>query len=760
MTPSNCGKLTQLLLPLAIAGVASMASADSGEFTLEEIVVTAQKRTQSLQDVPIAIDAFSENAVKERGIDSAEDLAVHTPSLQYGEAVGSAQLSIRGVGFGIVTGAGENSVAVHSDGIYIANPGAVAMLQSGASSIEVLKGPQGTLWGRNATAGVINFVTAAPTEELSGSIKLGYGSYDAKVASATISVPVNDSIRTRLAITSSERDGYISNPVAGDTGGDELLDVRFSADIDVSDSVSAKIRAFHATYDAVGPVWDHNDDRILDNGFLPALGFNFEGTYDTDPFRSLANSYPSLEDELTGGSVRIDWDINDDISLASITGYVDYERDAPDTDMDGTNLQYVSVSRGGTDKTLSQEFDLSGSHGKLDWLVGAFFMKQDVTNVTPNADLSGAAPVVPLDPAMSMWLGTINIEIDFEEEIESTALFADGTYTLTDTLRAFAGIRYMEEERDATLHFYQHLGIFDSPSLDNRLTTQTIVACENQRQQQDVDETTGRLGLQWDLSDEVMTYAQISTGYKSGGNSTSACNDDFEAENLDAIEMGFKSTLLDGQLRLSGAVYAYDYTNLQVEEVIRSSARVNNADAEILGAELDALYRVNQNIELNVGLSLLDTEYTQFENVDLINDASGTSQDLSGNPLLRSPEWTLVLGGQYTLPLSSGGEIVFRADVNIRDAYQLREFDHPLDEQDASTVANIRVSYTSADEHWHVVAWGKNITDEEVMISMLNANSTSGANVLTGLPEPLNTGWSGSVYAPPATFGASVEYMF
>ncbi|NIB38864.1 TonB-dependent receptor [Pseudomaricurvus alkylphenolicus] len=765
--------LTACIASVIASGFGSVASAldFSDSFAIEEVVVTAQKRAQSVQDVPIAIDAFSENMVKERGINNASDLAIQTPSLQYGEAVGAAQLSIRGVGFGLLTGAGENSVAVHRDGLYIANPGAVAILTSGASSIEVLKGPQGTLWGRNATAGVVNFISAAPEEEISGSLEAGIGNYGAKEIKAYVNLPMGEKVLTRFDLESSERDGYVDNTTLDkEMLGHERTTLRATIDVDATDNLSARIRLFHGDVDIDGPLYDPIDSPALALLNSPTQLVR-PGNYDTGPYKTATNTDTQQEDKLTGGSIRLDYDINDSISLASITGYVDFERTVDDLGHDGSDITMFTLQRQVSDETVSQEFNLSGEHNGLNWLLGSFFMKQDIMVNSAPVEMDGTAQIAQVAanligpevaPGSNTYFVLNDLSLFSDEEVESLALFADATYEINDSWRVFGGIRWMQEERNHTFTdlysgtlwvpsgavppaappYFVDTGI---PVLDNP------GLCNNQKSQQEVTETTGRLGLQWDATEDTMLYTQISNGFKSGGHSTSACNDDFEPETLQAFEVGVKANLWDGKARVNAAIFAYDYSDLQVEEVVGAAAVVNNADAEILGAEMDALIYLSETFEVNFGLTLLDTEYTEFKNVDLINDPTYTEQDLSGNPLLRSPEWAATAGAQYTLDLDNGGSITFRADLSLSDSYQLREFDHAYDEQDSYTLVNAFVTYRSPNEDWTITAWGKNLTDEEIMLSLLNGNSLSSPGI---------QGWANAVWAEPTTYGAKVEYRF
>jgi iron complex outermembrane receptor protein len=738
---------------LAAAIASSAVQADG--FAIEEIIVTAQKRAQSVQDVPIAINAFSEDTLKERGIIDTADLAAQTPSLQYGESAGATQLSIRGVGFGLFTGAGENSVAVHTDGLYIANPGAIGLLHSDFAAVEVLKGPQGTLWGRNATAGVINFITAGPAEEVSGSVTAGYGRYNQSELTLDLSVPVSDTVRTRLMVRTTQRDGFVDAPnLDDDLLGYDKVSARLSVDWDLSDTLTSQWRLFNAKQDLDGPFFDPIDDRMLDDPRNAAL---FTGSYATDPWKTLITEESEQEDTLSGGSVRFDYEINDSMTLASITGYVNFERDQLANDTDGTRVDWVWVDRPSSDKTLSQEFNLAGKMDSWDWLIGAYMLRQDInveqSAAVPFLSASGSfqANLVGVPVAENTYAVLNNFHLDFNEEIESLAVFTDVTKEVNDTLRVFGGLRWMQEERQLrfTDTYTSHLWFGAEAPFVNTGQSVTITACDNLQAQQEVTEVTGRLGVQWDVSADTMTYAQLSNGFKSGGHSTSVCNDDFEPENLDALEVGLKSTLWEGRAQLNAAIFAYDYTNFQVEEVIGNGAQVNNADARILGAEMDFQVAFSEAWEVNGGLTLLDTEYRRFRNVDTINDPTFSEQNLEGNPLLRSPEWSATLGTQYTLDLTSGGVIVLRADASLSGDYQLREFDHELDQQDSYTLINASASFTSANEVWRVVIWAKNLTDEAVLYGLINGNVVGGSQ-----------GWASGTWSEPRTYGAKMEYSF
>jgi len=753
--------------PFLLGGALTLALPAYGQMVLEEVIVTAQKRDESQQEVPIAMNAFSAEDVKNRQIASVADLAVTVPSLRIGEAIGAQQISLRGVGYGLFSGAGENAVAVHVDGIYLANPGSVQLLQHDVAGVEVLRGPQGTLWGRNATGGVINFITPSPSDEFGGSLKVGAGNYGAVSASGNVNIPISDVLSVRGSIDYLDRDGYLENRHTGnDIAGVEKISGRVAIRFTPSDQFQADLKIFSGEEDWGGPYFSATGDSLLASPF-GALNPQF----DDDPRKLYANIDPLQESSLHGASLRLQYDFGSNISLVSLTGFVDYQRELL-YDNDGSSLNMTIVGRDINDKTISQEFNLSGDHGDLNWLVGAYYLKQD-------ADVFSDAP---LNDFVYM-SGLTQLLFDFEEEVESEAVFFDVTYAFTEQLSVYGGLRALWEDREGTfsqtliadlgaLPFlaFQQAGPGANPA-DFGLTMGDLVdvgtngfgnyltgipvalpACSSPvvENKSDVSKTTGRLGVKYQFNDSVMGYAQFSTGYKSGGFASSACDDPFKPENLDAYEIGFKSEMAGGRVRINGAVYYYDYSDLQVEQGLGTSIVVENADAEIKGLDLDVLFVATDQLLLSAAVALIDSEYTKFVNIDSI-DHPTLLQDVSGNPLLRAPEWSFVAGAQYDMPLADGANLILRTDLLFSDSYQTREFNNPADKQPSYHNVNAIASYTSASETWAFSMWVKNLTDEEVLQNSVEVSTLVGTGAY---------GVRGTTYNLPRMFGADIEFRF
>jgi iron complex outermembrane receptor protein len=733
---------------------------------LEEVVVTAQKRDQSQQDVPIAMDAFTQEDVENRQVKGVADLAVTIPSLRIGEAIGAQQISLRGVGYGLFSGAGENAVAVHMDGVYLANPGSVQMMQSDLAGVEVLRGPQGTLWGRNATGGVINFITPSPADEVGGQATVGIGNYDARRASGYVNLPVSEQVKARLSVDSLVRDGYIDNELSGKKiGGIEKLGGRLSIDIAPSDDLLIATRFFSSREDLDGPYFAVIDDSVLQSFAA------FSPRYSQNPRKLYANYEPDQSSTLHGGSIRLDWEISDQWNLVSISGLVDYSRDQY-YDNDGSSANTVLVIRDISDKTLSQEFNLSWAGDKTEVLMGLFFLKQQ-TDIKTSAPLNDTA----------LLTGLHQLLFDFDETVESSAAFIDVTHQLTAKLSVFGGIRAMQETRDGSFSLalmadtgalpflaFTQAGPGANPA-DFGLTTADLIAVQTGgfanyltgasvpvsgcasptvKNKSDDTSTTGRLGINYQLSENTMAYVQGATGYKSGGFASSGCDDPFEPEELDAYEVGIKSEFFGSTLRVNAAVYHYDYKNLQVEQGLGTQIVVENADAEIKGLDVDAQYLATDNLRLNAGLALIDAEYTKFSNVDSISQPS-LVQDVSGNSLSRAPEWSMVMGGEYEWLLSGGASWVLRTDILFSDGYQTREFENPADAQSSYKNINAVLNYRAAEDKWQIGFWVKNLTDEEVL------QNTVDVSVLAGSGAP---GVRAGTYNLPRMFGADLSINF
>ena len=693
---------------LQAAGLSALAQTN----TLEEIIVTAQKREQSVQDVPIAIATLSATQLQLRQVQSLEDVAANIASLNYGKVANSGQMSIRGVGFGLFTATGENAVAFHRDGVYISAPAALPMVQNDIGFVEVLRGPQGTLWGRNATGGVVNVRSVSPSDDFEFGLSALAGNYSRERFFGHIGGPITNTLKGRISATTDDRDGYIENNTLG--GSEDNLDshsINLALDWEIGDSANVAFRAFDAKEKSGTPVFDPIDKADL----IPLP----PGTYDNQPDGVTANKPYDMTQKIKGGSLNIDYEINDNLLIKAITGYSKFSLDY-NNDGDGTSLDFFSNDRGSSVKTWSQEINLVGTYDTMEWTVGLYYLDEKVA-------LDG-------DTLLGTELASTGISKSTHianETTESYAVYGDVTYHLNDDLRLLAGARYMVEDKE---HVHSNL---------LTLATGTVIpVCSDNKQDRNDDKVTGRLGVQFDWTDNVMGYALVSNGFKSGGFGNSGCDQHYEPEELDAFEVGVKSTLMDERLRLNGAIYVYDYQNHQYEEVIGQSVFTRNADANIWGAELEFSALLMEDLELDVAVSYINAEYNDAQATDSLQPELGV-QSLDGNPMVRSPEWSATAGLQYSFDLNDLGALVFRGDVVASDKYQLRQFDNALDSQDSYAQVNAYAKYTSASENWQLKMFVKNATDEYILGGHFDAG-----------------GYRVGSYGSPRTYGMEVTFNY
>ena len=688
-------------------GTSDEGAAETG-LTLDAVTVNAQKREESAQDVPITLNAFTPNQIAERGLDSISDLAGQLPGVQFSEFSGSGNVSIRGVGTAIVSGTGENSVAVHIDNIFLTQPKAFTMIQEDLGSVEVLKGPQGTLYGRNSTGGVINFFSAAPSTEFGAGASLLAGNYDRYKATGYITGPLSDNVAARLSVQVEERGGYSQNL----TTGQELEDLsakggRLSIDASPAAGWDSALRISYRKEDFAGPVYDSFDANF------PVVPPPFSAL-DPREVRSQADFDSSKE--LTLVSLKNTVALSDSVKLVSVTGYSDFEEKGI---FDGVGSDVsVLLDRQQTSEAFTQELNLVGETDTLDWLLGVYYLKEDIDSAA-NTDFSSFS---------NLPFGSI-IQSNVQSSSKTSySVFADATYSVSDRTRIFGGVRWIQEEIEQDL--YVSTAGFE-------LCSPFTVPQEN------IDsDITGRLGLQYDATANAMVYGQVSRGYKVGGYSQSTCNNPFKPETIDAVEAGLKGSFNNGRVKFNAAAFYYDYSNLQLEQATPTGIPVVNApSSHVLGADVELVALISDALSVDALVSLLDSEYDEFINTDPLLGAP-PGADLSGIALNYAPAYSLLLGADYRLDFQAGGDLSLRGEVYVTDEYQVREFELPWTTQDGFTQVNAYITWTPSDDHYRVRAFVKNATDEDVLGGVLGFGGALGS------------------FQPPRTYGIELSADF
>jgi iron complex outermembrane recepter protein len=693
------------------AEAATDAAADSGE-----IVVTAQKRSESVQRIPASITALGGEALSQRGITSAADLQFAAPSMQTGKILGNTAVNIRGVGLN----QGSPGVAIHVDGVYQAQPTMGDLAQADLERVEILRGPQGTLYGRNATGGAINFITKAPTDRFEGYALAGYAEYDESKLQGMINLPLGDRVRARLVADWTRRgDGFVKNVTPGgpDLDKGETLSGRLRIAVDLADNLTLDLSG--AALHGSGPSLYFTLHNAPSASAIAMNPYLVNAIVPLDPWRTSANGPITSDRDYVSGGATLTWNIGD-ATVKSITGYAKNDGKYVGDD-DATQLDAFPVFRHFASKTFTQELNVSGEMGPVRAVGGLFYLADNNFYLQEYNFKLGIFPLPP---------GTI---LHFEANNNNTrskAAFADLTVDLTDRFRLIGGIRLSKDTQriEQNNYFQTNVGGTTQP----RTST-----CPVPSNEVSWSSTTPRIGAQFDLASNANVYATFSKGFKAGGFNAFACDNVFNPEKVTAYEGGIKSRLFDNMLTLNASAFYYDYTNLQISQVIGLSRIITNAaGARVKGFEVEATLQPDDNWTINGNMSVLDAEYSNFSNVDSLNTALGV-QNLKGNRLNNAPKFSGNLGIAYRTDALSFGRITARTDLSYRSTQYFREFNTALDSQPGYALLNLSLIWDSPDDNYRVRLYANNVTNKAV-IGQLQSSDQFGARYVTwGAPRQI-----------------------
>jgi outer membrane receptor protein involved in Fe transport len=684
---------------------------------IEEIVVTAQRRSERLQDVPIAITAITSSRLEASGIANSSDLAVLTPALTAPNTQNYFQPRIRGVGT-LSFGPGiENAIATYVDGVYIASAPASVISFADIERVEVLKGPQGTLFGRNATGGLIQIITRDPGPGLNGSVNAGYGNYGAFTTNGYVSGG-SDAVAGDLAVLFSDQDkGYGHNFATHDEANRPIRDIGVRSKILFSPTDTTTIRLsgdYTASSGSYPTTRQYSKEPPLFGAPTPG------GPWDAN------NDFPSRNRfSGGGGSLRVDQDIGE-MRLTSITAYRK-SRYYIQLDYDGTPTPALTVQNTQRDDQFSQELQLSSRPGRsIPWVVGVYYFNAKGSYDPALVRFFGPT-VNPLAPVTAArFAGT--------QKSESEAAFGQITVPLGGW-HLTGGLRYTTERRslDAT-QTVTIANLFDMPS-----------AYSNQKR---FDKLTWRAAIDRKITPDAMLYATWDRGFKSGGyNVLSPADAAYQPEVLDAYEGGMKAELFDRTLRLNPAVFYYDYKNLQVP-FFTSTGQVgiaNGPSATLYGLDLDFEYVPVRALRIYGGLSLIHDRFGSYPNAlfnipRAIGGNIQTTGDATGHQLPFTSKVSGNLGATYTVSLA-GGDLALSGNV-YRNSGFFGETDN-LRRQDAYQQISASIGWSTHDERFSINVWGKNLTNDVVLVQLSGTQQGVGAS-----------------YQPPRTYGVTVGSKF
>ena len=727
----NFSRNTLSTLSVAIAAtLSSGASAESSPLVFEEVLVTAEKRSESLQDLSQAITVLDGDDLDTQQISSFVDLSAIAPGVNIAKNEGfKTVITIRGVGNEANQNAIANpSVSYHLDGIYVASPFGLQTDFLDLERIEVLRGPQGTLFGQNSTGGAINVITQAPSlEDSFGKADLTLGDYGLVKARAAYNLPLSDTLAVRASVISNTRDGFTDNLTLGQ-------------DLDDANSTSARVRVLYAPRDNfranfTAQIFDEDRNGAAQKGLL-------DPTPNARELRQDSRADYELTSELY--SMVLEWDL-EAFSIKSLTSYqnddVLINRDNDRNDLavlaPFAQLPSVYVPETNKQKTITQEINLiSGAplFGKMDWVAGVFYLDTEVEisirelldfNFNGTFDPFTRAQVFAFDPTAE--IGFIS---DSKPERDSTSIYGQGTWNFNDEWRAVFGLRYTEDEvYSAVTNFFGRTG------------TDII--------EMDSEKVTGRLVLEHDFSESTMGFASYTRGFKPGGSNLTYGLESvvapvvvlptFDEEIVDAFEIGLKTDLADGRVRLNAAAFFYNYEGLQYQatdpEVFQGGVG-NIPESEIFGAELELSAFLSDSVILDVRLAWLDTEITAdhlaLDNVqseaagnaligqgfNLFSDEiqvarSAAVQNVNGNELAKTPEFTGNIALNWNKNITAG-EVNSSLQYTYRGEFKHRIFNNAVtDTVPSYDVIDLVVGFRPEGKDWRIELIAKNLTDED-----------------------------------------------
>lgn len=761
-------KYTIVALVPALALFATDLQAQDGPI-LEEITVTAQKREQSLQDVPVSVTAITGDQIHEGGITGVMDVAMETPNFTMTQFnIGEPQYFIRGIGTTLDSAGADPAVATFIDEVYIGRAGGGSMDLYDLERIEVLRGPQGTLFGKNVVGGAISVSTRKPSEEFEGKFGVTAGNYNALGVRGYINGAISDSVNGSFSFSKRTRDGYVDNVVDGKKYHDEdNLSFRGQLAFAPSDTVEVRLIADWSDDDQAGNCRNVNNTNLNDPLGLsvpvydPVIAAQTGGD-----IRKCASSLGAFQKrEISGLTARLDWELSNS-TLTSITAYreTDYRwsEDLAALPLGLTTFNLIDAAAENSDQ-ISQEFRLTSTgDSDVDWLVGAFFMRENVDRAENFVGSWG-----PPFAAQGFVLLDGDIVFAQDNETTSTAVYGQLDWHINDSFSWSVGGRFAKDDKKIS----QALINNEDPAFDSAVLSGLLGVPVNlvvlgipangpgellgfigtgdpsvlngpysAQASDDWSEFVPSTSLSWRFGDNSLLYFTASKGYKSGAyvaQRTTAATAivPLEPEFATNFEVGFKTEFADNRVRLNATVFRMDYEDLQVFRLVGSLLVGASAQATSSGLELDLTALLSENWIVSASYGYLDATYDTF--------ISG-SDDLSGNRLPRSAKNSFSASSNYVLDLSGGSTMDLDLSYTYKGDYFGEVSNAPASKVDGYGLLNASLGWKSADERWEAVVWGKNVTDEEYRIHSIISN-------VSGTVDLWNM---------PASYGLTVNYGF
>ena len=779
--------LHKMILALVVGGLPAtpwLYATETG-FVIEEVTVTARKREESLQSTPIAISAFSAKELEYRQISSTDQLSDITPNLTFDSASpisgtsSSATIFIRGIGQTDFTPVTDPGVGLYIDGVYMARSVGNVLDFLDVERIEILRGPQGTLFGRNTIGGAVSIYSKRPDEKRAASIRVQVGNDDMLYVTAKANLPLTETLLSNFAVSSLNRDGYVTRVIDGvKTGDDDSLAFRGSLLWNPSDSFQLYVTADATKIreNGVPTVSGGPNDRVafttFGNGLLasctavninpnfgvsgppsfPPPGVGTGGAPGCVGPDSVAGPYtdegtfPVKSDlDIWGVSAELTWNISELLTIKSISAYREVQKETSG-DLDHSPANILAAEDFYDHQQISQEFQFSGTlmEDRMSWLFGLYYFQEEGSDINP--------VFLPVGAIRSGGL----------YDNDSQAAFFQSTYDLTHQLALTFGVRYTEDTKrftpdqislgDASAsgffgNTWPNFAGFYLPSSGAPIAAGDRLATFAEFKEK-FDDTNFMFNLAYQWTDDTLVYASYSEGFKSGGFDQRFTRftiepSTFRPETADSYEIGFKTDLFDHKVRLNMALFHTDYNDLQL--IIRetfNSITFNGGKATIEGGEAEFTWVPTDRWYITAAVGYIDAGYDVLD-PSVINNPTPVHID---NKLVNTPKWSAALGVAYTIDLGDLATLVPRVDLSFNGEQYNDALNDPRLFQDDYTLLNAAITLQTNDGRWEGILAFRNITDEVYLITGASAFNAAG--------------YVEQVYGRPAEWFLTVQYNF
>lgn len=706
---------------LALVAVAASDPAQAQSVMIEEVTVTAQRKAQNLQEVPVAVSALSREQLDYLQLDSALDLVRTVPNMIGANTVGlgtSATYFLRGVGSTESIATFDVPVGTYIDEVYISRQNANQIALSSVERIEVLRGPQGTLFGRNTTGGAIQIITEKPDTEFGGQVEAGYGRYDRVLLRGEVNVPVSDTILTRFSAFSIEDDGWLDSTLSSDSyNSEESWGVRAAVRFLPAESVVWDVSGQYldSDYLQIGTPQILNPDTLQGTGQLATGDLlkvrltdgNCESSGDITTWANQGCQFNQAKSELFISNLSVELGAG---SLSLISGYYSVEQ-RYNIDFLGNTNQPVFGGLFGANFYISNDADIEQwSHelkwsadaleGRLRYVAGLFYM--DETNKTRFIDTIN----LPVGPGFNLPTVLANRDV-LGNTTTNSAIYAQADYDLSSRFTLQLGLRYTDEEKEIRLNGTSlDFATFSQVPLDSAALVAAGIPLK-----QSEEKLTPRIALNYQVDESIMLYASYTEGFKSGGwnaRGTQALElQPFGPEFVDSYELGVRAEILDGRARLNGTLFRAEYSDLQVPSVFPQASTfvtLNSGDATVDGVELESLFRITAGLDVFLNVGLMDAGYDTL--------TPGAVAAGIGPKMQRAPDATAQIGFNAHFPLGEYGSVMLTADAKYTDEFEMDPSNNPTATIDAVTLYNAQVRWTDANDRLSVIAECSNCSDK------------------------------------------------